>query len=457
MAWSRYVVSDLHLGAGDTQDDFDMDDSFRLFLASLREKKRTELIINGDFIDFVMMPLDDQSCRSFSPLGNTEEESRAKLRLAFEGHPGVFDALKDFLADGHRLVIIPGNHDVDFFWEGVRDDLTERLGSPPDELLYFELSGIYREEGLRVEHGNQYFEDTLFADPQNPFMVDGDGVKRLERCWGNCFLMYFARGLRRKNPFIDNVKPLSSLVWLGIQDETLPFKLQHAYKLCNFIMRVGFPPFKPRKKERWRGDPYVEARGKARSRIMGRLLPFELPWRNGGEAGTEMACALAQVLDEMPRAEVPDPVCIELDGNGASGNGNGHANGNGNGPGGGPLGRKGRLALDPLATREDNLSLKARALLLAEDELDVVIFGHDHRYYSNQLQPSLDGRRGKYYINTGTWMPMLFLNKARRQLRWEDLRNPALYTQLLTYAEVKHSFGRTVAELKAFDAKLGTA
>jgi len=208
----------------------------------------------------------------------------------------------------------------------VREDLREHLGNPGEELLYFERSGVYRAEGLHVEHGNQYFEDSFFGNFTHPFLRDGEGQLRLERCWGNCFLMYFAASMREKNPFVDNVKPITSLVWMGLQEESFPFKLRHAYKLVNFILRAL-------------------------------LREPEAP----GEAleGTQ-----------------PDVNA--------------------------PIGRKGQLVLDPLATREDVLSLKARELLLEEKDVDVVVFGHDHRYYSNELFPSLDGKKGKYYINTGS-------------------------------------------------------
>ncbi len=51
--------------------------------------------------------------------------------------------------------------------------------------------------------------------------------------------MYFAASMRERNPFVDNVKPVTSLVWMGIQEESFPFKLRHAYKLVNFVLRVG--------------------------------------------------------------------------------------------------------------------------------------------------------------------------------------------------------------------------
>jgi hypothetical protein len=45
----------------------------------------------------------------------------------------------------------------------VRERLREVLGEPDEEHFYFEESGIYQDDGLYVEHGNEYFADTVFA------------------------------------------------------------------------------------------------------------------------------------------------------------------------------------------------------------------------------------------------------------------------------------------------------
>ncbi len=428
------------MGAGGLPDDFHQDEDFSLFVNSLLEKKKCELVVNGDFIDFVQTPLPGQSPKRFSRLGNTEEESRAKLQQVIDGHPLVFEAMRRLLDHKHRLVIVPGNHDIDLFWPGVREDLREYLGNPGEELLHFETSGVYRAEGLWVEHGNQYFEDSFFGNFTHPFLRDGSGQLRLERCWGNCFMMYFSASMRERNPFVDNVKPVTSLVWMGIQEESFPFKLRHAYKLVNFILRVGFPPFKPTRRESGDKDPCAESGSGSRRRLLAKMMPA---WMRRSGFGDRPGVPLVGDPEEEAEAPTtPEPAVAD---EAAAPDVNA------------PISRKGRLVLDPLATREDVLSIKARQLLLSEDDVDVVIFGHDHRYYSNELFPNLDGKKGKFYVNTGTWVPMLFLNKARKQLRWKDLRNESLYTQLLTYAEVRRSFGRTVAELKAFDAKVGSA
>ena len=67
------------------------------------------------------------------------------------------------------------------------------------------------------------------------------------------------------------------------------------------------------------------------------------------------------------------------------------------------------------------------------------------------LRPVLEGKRGKYYTNTGTWIPMLFLTRTKRKLRWRDLQNQEIYQQILTYCVVKKGLGGTAASLKRKD------
>ena len=121
----RYIVSDLHLGAGDYLDDFDQDESFRLFLENIGGRRGSELILNGDFIDFVAVTLEKPTGRAFSRLGSTEAESLAKLERVMEAHAALIASLREFIERGHRVVLVPGNHDIDLFWPRVRDRLLE--------------------------------------------------------------------------------------------------------------------------------------------------------------------------------------------------------------------------------------------------------------------------------------------------------------------------------------------
>ncbi|MFW6113908.1 MAG: metallophosphoesterase, partial [Actinomycetota bacterium] len=277
MARTRYIISDLHLGAGDYLDDFNQDASFEFFLESIARRRSSELIINGDFIDFVAVTLEEDTNRPFSRLGCTEDESLRKLERVLEAHPRVIASMREFIDRGHRVVLIPGNHDIDLFWPKVRDRLLEELGEPGSDNFHFESSGVYRKGGLHVEHGNQYFADSVFENFTNPFLRDPKtGELRLERCWGTAFMEYFANGhLAESNPFINNVRPIPNMVFMGVQDESWWFKLIYGYKIIRFLSRVGLPPFKQsrallRKKREGRLDTEEYSRRKVVDLISGR-------------------------------------------------------------------------------------------------------------------------------------------------------------------------------------------
>jgi len=310
--------------------------------------------------------------------------------------------------------VVPGNHDVDLYWPRVRDRLLEELGGPDSEHFHFASSGVYRTGSLYIEHGNQYYADSVFEDFTHPFLRDPKTDElRLERSWGNCFLEYFSNGmLSERDPFINNVRPIPNMVFMGIQDESWWFKLVYGYKLLRFMSRVGFPPFKEsRELLRRKREGHIDTWGYSRKRFMDLMSGrgrVEMP-------GVEDA---AQLCDDFPAEDEAEEISCD------------------------------DLLLDSLATREDALSVAAREILLSENGIDVVVFGHDHRYYSNELRPVLGGRKGRYYINTGTWIPMLFLTRTKRKLRWRDLEDESLYQQLLTYAVIKRSLSGTTASLR---------
>ena len=121
------IVSDLHMGDGKTGDDFVFDkDQFVKFLrAQLAtpegQKGEIELIINGDFLEFVQVNPEAYSLKS-ARYWCSEAESLAKLDCILRGHSKVFAALKEFQqgrAGQNRVTLFAGNHDVDLYWDEV--------------------------------------------------------------------------------------------------------------------------------------------------------------------------------------------------------------------------------------------------------------------------------------------------------------------------------------------------
>ena len=184
------MLSDLHLGS-DVNDlrgsqvvrSQSVDDDLCALLVHYRDCRSAgepwRLIINGDFIDFIGMSVDAVGAPvSTEPtaeerthgLGTAEDHARVKLARVAARHRSVFAALARFVAAGHELTIVPGNHDREFHWRSVRDDLRSwllRSLTPGPEStsvgdaeffarIEFSPWFVWVEEVAYIEHGHQY-------------------------------------------------------------------------------------------------------------------------------------------------------------------------------------------------------------------------------------------------------------------------------------------------------------
>ena len=253
----KIVVSDFHLGAGPpdiTQnplEDFIADDTFAQFLEAIRaesdrDQKDVELIINGDFFEFLQVPAVDQfdPYRTYPPeayYDSSQESSVKRLDLITTGHPTVFDALSDFIqveAPRRRMTLIKGNHDVNLYWPGVKQRLREVLGATGRRasMLLFAERYVSR-EGIFVEHGHQYTEQLNrwenFDDPR-----DQDDTDQLEYPPGSQFVIEFFNAIERERVWTDSLKPLTSLAWYGLQWD-FSFAAEMLLKLARCVTASG--------------------------------------------------------------------------------------------------------------------------------------------------------------------------------------------------------------------------
>lgn len=230
VATSIVVISDLHIGEG-VLDDFDAELESHLvdFLNHLgAPADPVEFVINGDFLDFVQAsPWRGAELEAHTGSGAalcfTEEQSGEKFAAIRDAHPTIFDALRGFLArnPGHRLVVIPGNHDVDFFWSSVRAAFFAACAPGPlSAQVVFHLERVYRPTSapwLWIEHGHQYDSVNAFvfdgeerwSETRPPIMCDQSGTQRLCECVGTRFMIRFINHLDARYPLVDNVKPFS--------------------------------------------------------------------------------------------------------------------------------------------------------------------------------------------------------------------------------------------------------
>jgi UDP-2,3-diacylglucosamine pyrophosphatase LpxH len=226
------VISDLHVGDGQAGDDFvDHKHQFANFLAAQADSKAgsagdIELIINGDFLEFVQV-LPEAYTLNPPEYWCSESESLAKLDHILAGHPDVFAALKAFQQLGNRVTIFPGNHDVDLYWPAVRNKIREEAGDVRVELgedTYYRYGGR-----LHISHGHLFPS----IDPSNVFDHWRDPIlalpadaepKRLEMCPGTLFVVKYVNFLEAKYPFADNIYPETALARILLREDPWSLK-----------------------------------------------------------------------------------------------------------------------------------------------------------------------------------------------------------------------------------------
>jgi UDP-2,3-diacylglucosamine pyrophosphatase LpxH len=246
------IVSDLHLGAGETLagqknqlEDFHFDEKFADFLPWKVNQTPylLELLILGDAFDFPqVLPEIGLTCDDWR-LGTTQEESRRRLEMIIQGHGIFFQALKDFLSAGHTVRFLRGNHDIDLFWPDVQARLRREIGGGNN--LIFEDSHIYRYMGLYCEHGNQYSVENAFSNPYRPVKTDSSGMTRLERCWGTYFMDVVYNDIETRFPVIDNVEDGQVIrgALMAIKSARIHFTGKVVGRMFKIARWAGFPVF----------------------------------------------------------------------------------------------------------------------------------------------------------------------------------------------------------------------
>jgi UDP-2,3-diacylglucosamine pyrophosphatase LpxH len=149
-----FIASDLHLGG---EPPYMMSQPKRLaeFINALpsfrREGEKIELVIAGDFIDFLAIP----------PIpvmtADLALEARQKVLDTATGYfKPVFDALATYASGGNWLTILVGNHDVEMVLPNTQEALLKVLRVGPHQVLFIGDGRAYRVGNALIEHGNRY-------------------------------------------------------------------------------------------------------------------------------------------------------------------------------------------------------------------------------------------------------------------------------------------------------------
>lgn len=215
------VLSDVHLGsdlvhcaqpdaperdAGSDGRDRQLAALFDWYREHRQRGRHWRLVIAGDFVDFVGMSVSPPSSRLPTPpdeedvtlgLGGAEDHTIYKLRCVARRHRAVFESLARFIESGNTLVVVRGNHDVDFHWPAVQDEFVRQLALHARiERGRVEFSPwFYYEEGrVFVEHGHQYDRYCSYEHVLHP--VSPGDPRRSSRSLSDILLRHVVRPTR---------------------------------------------------------------------------------------------------------------------------------------------------------------------------------------------------------------------------------------------------------------------
>src|SRR5690606_21726956 len=119
------------------------DNSFAAFLDHIKKKSGNipiELVLNGDIFDYdSVMSLPESNemkishTEKITGLDSQEEKSLYKTKIILKQHFIFINALKTFIKDGHKVIFIIGNHDIEFYWPSTQKEIISSLTETREE------------------------------------------------------------------------------------------------------------------------------------------------------------------------------------------------------------------------------------------------------------------------------------------------------------------------------------
>ena len=243
------VISDLHLGAGaffdgkrnpleDFYHDKELVDFLDFYSDGEYQNREMELIINGDFLDFLAVPY----VRYFDDEYWSEEASLERLKLIVTGHSEVFNALSLFLSNKKRKIIyIIGNHDAELILDRVKENFLGLFAETIRENIKIIANdnGDYSPEiGLFVIHGHEY-EHAHFFHSKRSIVEDETGRKYFRPSWGAYYITRVLNKFKEEKGHINAIKPIGQLFINGVIYEPL-FTIRFFFASVWYFIMVRF-------------------------------------------------------------------------------------------------------------------------------------------------------------------------------------------------------------------------
>ncbi len=241
------VISDTHLGAGsyfqgkrNLLEDFHFDKEMVNFLEyySTGEyvNREVELVINGDFFDFLAVPY----VRYFADEYWSESAALEKLKIIIGAHPEVMQALKDFIAKKNKkITYIIGNHDAELVLEKCQNYLKDYFVENKDKFFISNDNQTYNpHRGVYIQHGHQY-EIAHNYNPKDSIIDSGSGEKYFMPPWGSYYVTRIINKFKQERDYINEVRPIKNFIIHGLIFDTF-FTLRFVFSNFFYFFMVRF-------------------------------------------------------------------------------------------------------------------------------------------------------------------------------------------------------------------------
>ena len=224
------VISDIHLGAGPNieghrnhLEDFHYDKELVDFLdyySSDEFKNRSiELIINGDFLDFLAVPF----VKFFDDEYWSEKASLEKLKLILNAHPEVIEALGRFVQSKNcKITIIIGNHDGELVHKSLQNYLLKQFPAEARKniKIIHNVGEYIPVPGVLLQHGHTY-EVAHYFDPKDSIVADKNGNKYFIPPWGSYYVTRIINKFKEERDYINAVRPIKMALTNALIYDTL--------------------------------------------------------------------------------------------------------------------------------------------------------------------------------------------------------------------------------------------
>lgn len=250
------VISDLHLTEAEPPHprlklwkrfksrDFFFDHIFSEWTKQISIKSNgepIELVLNGDIFDFdsvMSLPEDPpyriswrEKRRGMHP---GEEKSLFKIQKILSDHEVWVQALREFVLNGHRVVFVIGNHDLELHYPVVQNEILQALKLPESHAGRVQFCAFfYISNGdTLIEHGNQYDPYCVCQNPVNPMIQRFNRVE-IRLPFGNLTARYLMNGMGFFNPHVAST-------WIMSLGEYVRFFVKYLIRAQPLIMWTWF-------------------------------------------------------------------------------------------------------------------------------------------------------------------------------------------------------------------------